>query len=107
MRRNLDATKLREVKADDWREGRINLAVDVVASSVLVVVGRRAVHAVQRIAHVAHDLVDEVGRLVRASHRVGHRDALLVILEVLLDVVVDLVVRHALHVNVDHVDPDV
>ena len=107
VRGDLDDAELREVEAHDRRERRFRLLHDVVAPRVLVVVGRRAVEPVQRLADVAERLVDEVGRLVGAPHVVDHRERLLAVGRVLADVIVDLVVRHALHVDVHHVLPDV
>jgi len=107
VRGDLDDAQLREVEAHDWRERRVDLLHDVVAPRVLVVVGRRAVEAVQRLADVAECLVDHVGRLVGAPHVVGHGERLLVVGHVLADVIHDLVVRDALHVDVNHVVPDV
>ena len=107
VRGDLDDAELREVEAHYRCESRFRLLHDVVAPRVLVVVGRRAVEPVQRLADVAERLVDEVGRLVGAPHVVDHRERLLAVGRVLADVIVDLVVRHALHVDVHHVLPDV
>lgn len=107
VRRDLDAAQLREVEADDGRQRRVNLLLDRVAASVLVVVGGCAVHAVHRLAHVPHHLVDEVGRLVRAPDVIRHRQALHLLRAVLGDVVFDHVVLVALHVDVEQVVPDV
>lgn len=107
VRRDLDAAQLRQVKPDDRRERRVDLLVDRVATSVLVVVGGRAVHSVQRVADVAHHLVNDIGGLVDTPHVVGHRQAVLLFGKVLDDVVVDLVGLVSLHVDREHVVPDV
>lgn len=106
VRGDLDDAELREVEADDGGERRVGLLHNRVAPRVLVVIGRRAVEAVQRLADAAQRLVDDVGRLVRAPLLVGHRERVLVG-HILVDVIDDLVVRHTLHVDVHHVVPDV
>ena len=107
VRGDLDDAKLREVKLDDWRERRLDLLHNRVTPSVLVVVGRRTVEIVEGLAHAAHHLVDDVGRLIGASHVVGHGQVGLLVRQELIDVVVDLVVRDTLLVDVDQVVPDV
>lgn len=105
VRGDLDATQLREVEADDRRKVAVHILVDLVAPHVLVVVGGRAVQSVDRRTHVAHHLVDDVGRLVHASLCVNLGERGLVAGEVVVDVIVDVVVGHSLHVDVRHVDP--
>lgn len=105
VRGDLDATQLREVEANDRRKVAVHILVDLVAPRVLVVVGGRAVQTVDRRAHVAHNLVDDVGRLIHASLRVSLGERGLVAGEVVVDVIVDVVVGQSLHVDVRHVDP--